>query len=321
METGNNEMTAYPRIIAACVVSLLLPGLAHASLSSPIKQMQVNVPLPVKALSARIALPNGSIKAPVLLAQAGDNTFRLGQLEERVRDLTGKLEEQNFILLEMQERMRQMQEDNEFRFQEIESKGSDRSDAGEGVPTEKNSDVTVVAQPDEANDPSASSGSLGTVTFDQDGNLVDGPAAEQQDITQDPTKTASLPKSGPARLYATGYNHILTGDYAQAEAAFAQYVAEYPQGEQVSDAHFWLGEAQYGQTAYHQAAKTLLSAHKQFPESPKAPEMLLKLGMSLAALDNRDTACATYREVLTRYPGSSEAVKNKVAVEQSRMSC
>jgi TolA-binding protein len=49
--------------------------------------------------------------------------------------------------------------------------------------------------------------------------------------------------------------------------------------------------------------------------------MLLKLGMSLAALDNRDTACATYREVLLRYPNASEAFRKKVAIEQSAMSC
>jgi TolA-binding protein len=47
----------------------------------------------------------------------------------------------------------------------------------------------------------------------------------------------------------------------------------------------------------------------------------LKLGMSLAALDNKDTACATLREVNKRYPKASQAVKTKVASEQGRLAC
>ena len=62
-------------------------------------------------------------------------------------------------------------------------------------------------------------------------------------------------------------------------------------------------------------------AHQTYGKSPKAPEMLLKLGMSLAALDNKDTACATLREVKKRYPKASQAVKAKVTSEQSRLAC
>jgi tol-pal system protein YbgF len=66
---------------------------------------------------------------------------------------------------------------------------------------------------------------------------------------------------------------------------------------------FWLGEAQYSQGRYQDSAKTFLDAHKKFPQADKGPDALLKLGMSLAKLDNRETACATLREVLIRYPG------------------
>jgi len=49
--------------------------------------------------------------------------------------------------------------------------------------------------------------------------------------------------------------------------------------------------------------------------------MLMKLGMSLAALDNTETACATSREVSKRSPNASKTVLNKVASEQKRLSC
>ena len=89
----------------------------------------------------------------------------------------------------------------------------------------------------------------------------------------------------------------------------------------IADAHFWLGEALYSQGNFNEAAKTFLNAHQSYNTSPKAPEMLLKLGMSLAALDNTETACATLREVSKRYPKASRAVVSKVASEQKRLGC
>ena len=74
---------------------------------------------------------------------------------------------------------------------------------------------------------------------------------------------------------------------------------------------FWLGEAQYSQANYQASAQTFLDAHKQYPQADKGADSLLKLGMSLAKLDNRDTACATLREVLIRYPGASAAVRRQ----------
>ncbi len=114
---------------------------------------------------------------------------------------------------------------------------------------------------------------------------------------------------------------MLSGDYAQAEKEFRSYIAAYPQGKKIADANFWLGEAYYSQGKYNEAAKTFLAAHQTYGKSPKAPEMLLKLGMSLAALDNTDTACATLKEVTRRYPKASRTVINKVASEEKRLGC
>ncbi|MCY6379316.1 tol-pal system protein YbgF [Hoeflea prorocentri] len=298
-------MTAYKRILAACFALAFMPCVAQAALS--LQPQVASTPIAASAKSGKPAE-----QRPVLLAQAGDTAFRMGQMEEQIRALNGRVEEMNFLLLQMQEQMRQMQEDNEFRFQEIEGGTGNRTEAA----PQGERDVAVV---DPSEGPADPPRDLGTITFDESGELVGGSASEP--AAQDDTQTASLPAGDAEQLYRAAYGYVLSGDYQQAEAAFNDYIARYPQEPKIADAYFWLGEAQYSQGSFHEAAKTLLTAHKQYPEAPKAPEMLLKLGMSLAALDNRDTACATYREVLTRYPNSSEAVKNKVAVEQSRMSC
>ncbi len=290
-------MTLYLRI-AACVCALALTvGAGHAAYGPSAEQR-------TEGLVLRTAQAE-----PVRLAQAGDATYRIGQLEERLRVLNGRIEELSFQLLEMQEQMRKMQEDNEFRFQELEG-GATGSRTDTGSVVRDGNQRAAVTEPTDGQ----SGNTLGTITFDQNGEII---TSGQQDTTQ----TASLPPSSSEELYRASYGYVLSGDYGLAETGFRNYIEQYPQSQRLSDAYFWLGEAQYSQGQYHEAAKTLLSAHKQFPNAQKSPEMLLKLGMALAALDNRDTACATYREVLTRYPEANDAVKAKVAVEQSRMSC
>ncbi|CAN7358265.1 tol-pal system protein YbgF [Pararhizobium sp. LjRoot238] len=288
-------------------------------------------------------------KAPLLKVQSSE-IGRIGQLEEQIRSLNGRIEEMSFQLLQMQEQIRKFQEDNEFRFQDLESGKSDstKKSQAETPQTNDTASTGVPATDDQtaATDPNASLGSdtgasgntgappatLGEIVFDENGNPVAAnrnttsleatlPGVDQG-INQTPDsqqQTAAL--DNPGDLYQSAYGHVLTGDYGQAENEFRDYLDVFPNGEKAADASFWMGEAQYSQGKFNDAAKTFLNAHQTYGKSPKAPEMLLKLGMSLAALDNKDTACATLREVNKRYPKASAAVKAKVTSEQSRLAC
>ncbi|MDF1607958.1 tol-pal system protein YbgF [Hoeflea sp. YIM 152468] len=253
-------------------------------------------------------------RAPVVLAQSGDPTYRIGQLEEQVRGLTGRIEELGFQLLQMQEQMRQMQQDNEFRFQELEKTGNQRGDAGSSVPS-SGVEPSSTASTSTQQGAGAPATDLGSIKFDKNGDLIGGIIEPMDQGSQ----TAAL--SSPEDLYQTGYNHMLAGDYSLAEQVFQDYVTSFPESARASDAMFWLGEAQYSQARYQESAKTFLDAHKQYPQADKGADSLLKLGMSLARLDNRETACATLREVLIRYPGASAAVRAKVSEEQKLASC
>lgn len=277
----------------------------------------------------------------VIQVQAADQTYRVGQLEEQVRALNGKIEELGFQLLQMEERMRQMQEDNEFRFQQLEGGGAtagangDRTDAGstatnpavtEEVPMDAAGLDSLPGVEDSATastTPNQNGGqtlgaperTLGSLTFDENGNPV---GAETGDIPAG-TETASL--NNPTDLYQAGYSHMLAGDYQLAEQVFRDFVDIYPDDGQTPNAMFWLGEAQFSQGRYDEAAQTFLDAHEKFPQAEKGADTMLKLGMSLAALDKREPACATYRQTLTNYPGASQAVRAKVQQEQLRASC
>jgi tol-pal system protein YbgF len=285
-------------------------------------------------------------QAPVIQVQGANESVRIQQLQDELRQLNGRVEEMSFQLLQMQETIRKAQEDNEFRFQELEKSqggGSAPSVAAAPAAGSKKNANDEVARIIESPTPTApgSSGAaqaappsttLGSINLDSKGAPVGGslnPAVRNSAAlpgvdtgaapARDPQQTASLGNEGDA--YRAAYNHVLSGDYKLAETEFSSYLQSFPKSARAADANFWLGEAQYSQGKYSDSAKTFLNAHQAFGTSPKAPEMLLKLGMSLAALDNRETACATLREVPKRYPNAARPVLSKVTSEQKRLSC
>ncbi|MBX4927924.1 tol-pal system protein YbgF [Rhizobium binae] len=286
---------------------------------------------------------------PVVRVQSGDAEVRVQQLEEQLRQLNGRIEEMSFQLLQMQETIRKQQEDNEFRFQQLEKTGAGgggakapvkKSETDAAPPASGGDDVARVIQAPQGAETAPSTDvpdntglgqppkQLGSIDFDQNGNAIGGSVDENASIGsgpipdangRTPQQTASL--GSEADQYKAAYGHVLSGDYRTAEQEFNQYIARYPSSARAADANFWLGEALYSQGKYNEAAKTFLNGHQKYGSSEKAPEMLLKLGMSLAALDNKETACATLREVSKRYPKASRAVISKVASEQKRLAC
>jgi tol-pal system protein YbgF len=300
-----------------------------------------------------IGLPGvfaGRGEAPVVLAQASDP--RITQLEEEIRKLSGTVEELNFQVLQMQEQLRKMQEDNEFRFQELEKRGeagaaankkteATRPRAGDAAAADKAApanDATVgtvapgdgAAPPTDSQDPAlgAPPVDLGEVTVDKNGNIKGvkmGEPLEPAGSTgnsSDDTTVAALPATDdPDELYRNSYEFILSGDYSTAEAGFRDHISRFPADPKASDAHYWLGESLLGQQKYRDAAEVFLAANRDYPDSAKAPDMLLKLGISLNGLQQREVACATYKEIGKRYPKSSDALKQRVKQEEALAAC
>lgn len=229
----------------------------------------------------------------------------------------------SFQLLQMQETIRKAQEDNEFRFQELEGGKSaapaPKKKAEAEIPSAGPQDdvATIIETPSQggasmggaqgtdrmATAPRANAApgesTLGSIELDSRGMPVGGslnpnvnnsagklPGVDTgRSSTTDPVNTAALTSEND--IYQAAYSHVLSGDYKAAEKGFEQYIQGYPKGAKAADANFWLGEAQYSQGKFTDSAKTFLNAHQTYSKSPKAPEMLLKLGMSLAALDNK----------------------------------
>jgi tol-pal system protein YbgF len=135
-------------------------------------------------------------------------------------------------------------------------------------------------------------------------------------------KLATLPPSAsPKDEYQLAYGYVLHKDYALAEQTFREFVRKYPKEKLLPEAQFWLGESQFQQQRYRDAAESFLAVSTKYEHSGKAPDSLLRLGQSLAALHQKEAACATFAEVGRKFPRASSAVKRGVAREQKRAHC
>jgi tol-pal system protein YbgF len=340
----------FRKITSGALAMLLLSGTAamtrdaHLGTLGHLGTAHEAQPIGVQRVGLFGLFHKSDTEAPVTLAQSADP--RVTQLEEEIRKLSGTVEELNFQILQMQEQLRKMQEDNEFRFQELEkgstagagsNKKSEASPArdntvpGPGQPGSRETTAATVAPRDNG---AAESGrgappaDLGTITVDKDGNVDNSSVGQPADLLHgsgnpsDNTTVAALPSTDdPDELYRNSYEFILSGDYLTAEAGFRQHISRFPADPKAPDAHYWLGEALLGQQKYRDAAEVFLGASKEYPDAGKAPDMLLKLGVSLKALKQHDVACATFKEVNKRYPRASDALKQRVKQEQALAAC
>jgi tol-pal system protein YbgF len=133
--------------------------------------------------------------------------------------------------------------------------------------------------------------------------------------------TAALPSDDAHSLYEQGYGSMLQHDYAAAEAAFRRLVASHPTDPLAGSAQYWIGESYYVRGQYKSAADAFLKGYKKYKGSDKAPDTLLKLGMSLAELGQKDAACSTFSEVTAKYPNAPEHILDEAKGERKKTGC
>ena len=114
---------------------------------------------------------------------------------------------------------------------------------------------------------------------------------------------------------------MLRKDYALAEDGFRNFLRRYPSDRLAPDAQYWLGEAMFQRQRYRDAAESFLTVSTKYDTSGKAPDSLLRLGQSLAALGEREAGCAALAEIGRKYPRASVGVKQGVEREQKRVRC
>jgi tol-pal system protein YbgF len=148
------------------------------------------------------------------------------------------------------------------------------------------------------------------------------PAPPPRNTSRTGAQLATLPPSRtPKDEYDLAYGYVLHKDYDLAAKAFADFIKRNPNDELSPEAHYWLGESYFQRKKYQDAADAYLVVVRNYEKSDKAPDSLLRLGQSLAAIGQKEMACASLGEVNRKYPRASASVKRGVAAEQKRAHC
>jgi tol-pal system protein YbgF len=129
------------------------------------------------------------------------------------------------------------------------------------------------------------------------------------------------PSQTPRDEFDLGIGYMQRKDYALAEETMRNFAQKYPSDPLMADSQYWLGESFFQRQLYRDAAESFLAVTTKFDKSAKAPDALLRLGQSLAALKEREAACAALGEVTRKYPRASSGVKAAVDREQKRVKC
>jgi tol-pal system protein YbgF len=129
------------------------------------------------------------------------------------------------------------------------------------------------------------------------------------------------PTNSPKDEYDLAYGYVLRKDYALAEEGLRAFLKKYPSDRLVADANYWLGESLFQRQRYREAAESFLTVSTKFQTAGKAPDSLLRLGQSLAALKEKDAACATFGELPRKYPKAPANVRHAAEKEQKRVGC
>jgi tol-pal system protein YbgF len=288
--------------------------------------------------------------------RAAELSLRINQLEGQIRGLNGQIEQLNFQIRQLQDNLVRMQKDYEFRLQELENAGAKRPQKKSEMPVEQGTTATaaaptpvpampaaptIAAAPPAPAMPSRGTppADLGTLSStDPIGGLIGAapmnlgaPGVEARAPASDPglapipgvdPRYASAQPTASARdEYDAAYGYVLNGEYELAEKSFKTFIANHPTDKRIGSAEFWLGESFFVRSRNKEAAEAFLKSYTQFPDGPKAPDSLLKLGLSLAALGEKKAACTTYDELLTKYPKASKALRDRAAAEKTRGKC
>lgn len=233
---------------------------------------------------------------------AGRLDVRLDSLEEQIRQLTGKVEESQFRTRQVKEQLDRMQADVDIRFRELQQGGG--------------ATAAVAPPPPAADDTppgSAKEGVLGSMPKrDLDRETANKPPP--------PPEKFQLKGNTPKEQYDFAYNLVMK-DRNQAEQAFRAFLQAHPADPLAGSAYYWLGETHFARGDYKQAAVSFLDGYRKFPKGPKGAHNLLKLGQSMARMDDAKGACAALIRLGNEYPDADPAVKRAAQSERQKLKC
>ncbi|WP_369926863.1 tol-pal system protein YbgF [Xanthomonas sp. NCPPB 2632] len=250
--------------------------------------------LPVTAQDTRLSLADRVARLEQQSqAQAGTTTLvnQVNDLQQQVSQLQGQIEE-------LQHQNQQLQDSQKAQYADVDSRLG-RIEKG-GAPAQPA--AAAQGTPSPAQPPAASA----------QGNAVPGAAAAGAAAGSTAAAAAAGAPSQPANAdqqaaYDAAFKSLRAGDYVTASRGFRDFLVKYPDSPLAPNAYYWLGESYYVTMNYPVAIEAFQRLVKQYPQSDKVSDGLLKVGYCQIELKQQDAAIATLKQVGTKYPGTKAA--------------
>jgi len=137
----------------------------------------------------------------------------------------------------------------------------------------------------------------------------------------EPAQVSILPDGTPRERYQYAFGLMSQARYDDAEAAFKEFIKLHGDDALVGNARYWLGESYYVRKSFMDAAQTFFQAYQHTPQGPKAPDSLLKLGMSMGNLEKTEEACATYTKLRKEFAQLKPTIEKNLNREVKRLKC
>ena len=130
-----------------------------------------------------------------------------------------------------------------------------------------------------------------------------------------------MPNKPPEEQYEFAVSFMKIGDYETAEFALKEFIDKNKDHDLAGSAQYWYGETFRIRQLYSDAATAYLDGYQNYPKSKKAPDNLLKLGMTMVQLGEKDQGCKMILGLKKEYPKASKSVLQKAQYEQKKFKC
>ena len=267
-------------------------------------------------------------------------SIQIAELQNEIQSLTAQIEEMIFTMQSTVNNFNTFKEDAEFRFTDLNTKAENIEKVQNNSKTQTLSVMQsemFTANEEELDLEPKSLGTINMSSLPVEENSpfevkIDNDAEEQQiinTISQDNIVSLGeqkiplsiLPESDEESQYEYAINLLKQGDYETAEKAFTEFISIGDDKNYLSNSHFWLAETYYVRENYKDAAKNYLSLYQTFPNANKAPDALLKLGISLVNMQQKEQGCMTFIQLQESYPEANPSIIDRSNLELKRNGC
>ena len=249
--------------------------------------------------------------------------LKLSEIEKQFQDLTNRYEEINFKLDKLSSRLSKIQADTQLRFEQLDNNKSlstINKNSLTKLPVSEEDKEKILPGSNQPQD-------LGSISYKDMTDKNETQSIQSVDTTKTvvtevfQTEEKILPDVTPEEQYEFATSFLKVGDYNMAERAFREFVDNNPEDKLSGNAQYWYAETFRIRQLYTDAASAYLEGYQKYPKSEKAPINLLKLGVSLVQIGEKDQGCLMIAGVKKQYPNATQSVLQKAKYEEKKFEC